>query len=236
MAVITPQFVKENYLWGMEIYSSSGAPLPDTVLENLISAAQDRVERTLNIVIEPREFVELHDYYACDYMNWAYIDLYRRPVIAVEKVELVFGDQSAITIDPAWVRLSEGKGQMQLFPVWGKMGTMIITGSGLWLPIVFRQWQYAPKLWRITYTAGFEEVPQSLKEVIAKETCISLAEMFIDLIVGPSVGSQSINVDGVSQSTTVLADHPRIKQYREDLQRFYDQVSQSFRGIDFVVA
>lgn len=236
MAVISPAFVKNNYLWGLEIYNASGSPLPDTVLENIILAAQDRVERSLNIVIEPRDIVEYHDYYVCDYVNWAYIDLYQRPVIAVHKVEMVFGDQSALVIDPSWVRLSHEKGQMQLFPTWGRMGTMIITGAGLWLPIVFRQWQYAPKLWRITYRAGFEEVPPSLKELIAKEACITLAEMFIDLVVGPSVGSQSISVDGVSQSTTLLAEHPRIKQYREDVRNFYDQVAHSFRGIDFVVA
>lgn len=236
MAVIDARFVKENYLWGMEILNSQGEPLPNTILENIIAAAQDRVERTLNIVIEPREFIEFHDYYACDYVNWVYIDLYHRPVIEVKKVELVFGDQSVVTIDPSWIKVSEGKGQMQLFPVWGKMGAMIITGSGIWLPILFRQWQYAPKLWRITYTAGFTEVPSSLKEIIAKEACITLAEMFIDLVVGPSVGSQSIAVDGVSQSTTLLAEHPRIKQYREDIARFYEEVSHSFRGIDFVVA
>ena len=236
MAIITPQFLRDNYLWGLEIYNASGTPLPDTVLENLIMAAQDRVERTLNIVIEPKEIVEMYDYYAQDYASWAYIDLYQRPVIEVIKVELVFGDQSALIIDPSWVRMSSGQGQMQLFPMWGRMGQMIITGQGLWLPIIFRQWQYAPKLWRITYRAGFVDIPQSLKEIIAKEACVSLSELFIDLVVGPSVGSQSISVDGVAQSTTLLSDHPRIKQYREDIRNFYDQVAHSFRGIDFVVA
>lgn len=236
MAVITPDYVRNNYLWGLDIRDASGNPLPDSVLSAYIESAQDRLQRALNVQIEPRQFVEEHDYYVQDYQSWAYIDLYRRPIISIDKVEMVFTNYSVLEFNKEWVRASHGKGQIQLFPTFGALGTVMITSSGMWLPIIFRQWQYAPKLWRITYTAGFDPVPDALKELLAKMVCVNLAETFMDLVVGPNVGSQSITVDGVSQSTTAFSKHPKIEEYRRDIQLFFDQVAHSFRGIDFVVA
>ncbi len=235
--VITPNELMSRYLFGLDIRDANGSPLSEDVLGVHIAAAQDRVSRALDLVLEEQEFVETHDYYACDYQHWGFINLYKRPVIAVKEVTLHFGPSYCFSIPKEWIMVREDKATIQIFPTSGTIGTMLVTGQGNWIPLVFRRWDYAPQMWRVSYIAGFRsgECPPSIVDIVAKEACIGLAEGYMELVVGSGVGSQSVTVDGVSQSTTRLNDHPRIKQYREDVRLFYERLYAHYRGIDFEV-
>jgi len=235
--VISPQNLQAQYLFGLDIRTADNQPLSSSVLMTHIAAAQDRVERTLDLTLEEREFTENHDYFACDYQNWGFLNLYHRPITVVKELALYFGPSYCFTIPKEWIIVREDKATIQIFPTTGTIGTMLVTGQGNWIPLVFRRWDYAPQMWKVIYQAGYPEgaCPPSIVDIVAKEACIGLAEGYMELVVGSGVGSQAVSVDGVSQSTTRLLDHPRIKQYREDVRLFYERLYAHYRGIDFEV-
>lgn len=235
--LIDGNFLRQKYLWGMNLTSEEGEPLPNEMLEQHIEAAQDRIQRALDLQLEPTTFVDEIDYYVSDYQNWSFLNLYHRPVLEIKKLDMIFAGGSLVTFPKEWIKITEDKGTIQLFPTTGTLGSMIITGAGNWLPIVLRRWKYAPQLWRVEYIAGFEsgQCPASIIDIIAKEAIIGVSSSFIDVVVGFGVGSQNISVDGISQGTTMLAEHPRVRQYRKDVEEFWTKLSHHFRGIDFAI-
>lgn len=236
--VISADDLKSRYMWGMSIRDENGNELPNDVLEFYIDAAQERIEQRADLVLYPTECVDSLDYYVYDYAQWGYIPLTRRPFISVSSLTMVFADQTVFTFPHDWIKVNEKRGTIQIFPVLGSIqGTLVVTGNGAWLPIIFRRWEYAPQLWKIEYTAGYPkgECPKVIQDAIGKEAMIGLSQALIDLVVGPSVGGVTTVVDGVSQSTTLLRDYPKITQYRQELQYFYDHIVPLLRGIDFAV-
>lgn len=230
--------LKSRYLWGMSIKDENGNELPNDVLEFYIDAAQERISLLADVVINPTECIDDLDYYVYDYSQWGYLPLIHRPVISMTKLEMVFANRSIFAMPAEWIKLSKKRGTIQIFPVLGSVvGTLIVTGNGAWLPIIFRRWEYAPQLWRATYIAGYAEgeVPLVIQDAIGKEACIGLSQALIDLVIGAGVGETTTVVDGVSQSTTLLRDYPRISQYRWELKYFYEHVVPTIKGIDFVV-
>ncbi len=238
--IITPQDLKEKYLFGIDILittPSGEVPLPDDTFVMHIEAAQERVSKILDLTLEEKEFAEDHDYYVSDYRNWGFINLYHRPIKEVKKLNLQFGPAYCFEMPKEWIIVRGEKATIQIFPTSGTIGNMLVTGAGNWIPLLFRRWEYAPQMWHVEYIAGYSpgECPRDIIDVVAKEACIGIAEGFMDLVIGTGVGSQSISVDGVSQSSTRLIEHPRIKQYREDVKNFYDKLYSYYRGLDFEV-
>lgn len=235
--VITPEELKQNYLWGWGVVDHNGNPIPNDLFRTHIQAAQNRVELATDLILTPTKFEDRHDYYVKEYTNFGYITLYHRPVIELEKMEIMFADHSIFQFPNEWLRVNKQEGQVQIFPTFGLIGSLMISRGGDWMSIFLRSWTYAPQLWRITYTAGYEPgtVPFVIKDIIAKEAVVGISETFLDLVVGPGVGSQSITVDGVSKSTSMLQDHPKIRQYRADIKYFYDKVVGTIRGTDVAI-
>lgn len=235
--VITPMELKNNYLWGWDIMDRNGNPIPLELYRTHILAAQNRVSLATDLILVPTEFVDRQDYYVKDYSNFGYLTLYHRPVLELKSLKIVFADYNVFQFPNEWLRVNKEEGQLQIFPTFGVLGSLLITRGGDWLSVFLRRWTYAPQLWQIEYTAGFEKgkVPHVLKDIIAKEAVIGISETFLDLVVGPGVGSSSISVDGVSKSTSILQDHPRIRQYRADVKFFYEKVLETIRGRDIAI-
>ncbi len=235
--VITPEELKKSYLWGWDVKDGQGNSIPDDLFRTHIQAAQNRVELATDLILTPTEFEDRYDYYVREYSNFGYITLYHRPVLELQKMEIVFQDFSVFTFPNEWLRVNKNEGQVQIFPTFGVIGSLMISKGGDWMSVFLRRWTYAPQLWRIIYTAGYEEgkVPFVIKDIVAKEAVVGVSETFLDLVVGPGVGSQSISVDGVSKSTSMLQDHPRIRQYRADIKFFYEKVVGTLRGTDVVI-
>ena len=73
-------YLKDNYLFGVDLTDDSGEPYPDSFFDASIKNAMARVEREINVRLSPVIVAdEMHDYYISDYMNWAYIHLYEYP-------------------------------------------------------------------------------------------------------------------------------------------------------------
>ena len=189
---------------------------------------------------------EQHDYIRNDYMNWGFIQLEHNPVKEVKGIRMMYGNRPSMEIPLDWVKLDKLTGQITLFPVAGSANSLIIGQTGL-LYGFQSQWDYAPMLWEVDYVAGIDEKDPSmpfamLKEAISKRAACGILNVWGDLIIGAGIASQSVSIDGISQSigTTQSAMYggasARIQAYTDDLKNdLIPALRQKFGGIRMTV-
>ena len=84
-------------------------------------------------------------------------------------------------------------------------------------------------------------MPAHLRELIYKKAVIGILQVWGDLVLGAGIASQSISIDGLSQSigTTQSAMYgaasARCTEYRDDIQALIPVIRQQYAGIRMVV-
>lgn len=193
---VSVESVKNNYLFGINLADSNGNPLPEELFVHYLNAAVDYVQNLLDIIITPTDFTERHDYIRNDYRNWGFIQLAHNPVREVKRITLMYGQQRAVEIPLDWVQLNKLTGQVTLFPSAGSANSLIIGQTGLLFGFQ-SQWDWAPMLWEVEYTAGIDENDPAIPFTLLKETIFKRASMGIlnvwgDLIIGAGIANQSV--------------------------------------------
>lgn len=235
-------FLRENYLFGIPLEDMYGNKMKEGMLDHYIKSAIESTQRMLQIIIQPTEIEnEVHDYYAGDFNNWAFIQLHKRPVSEVTSLGMYFGDRKMFDIPTAWVREYGLSGQIQLFPVSGSSGSIILTQNGSFMPLMVGMYPNAPGIWRVSYKAGMEELPEDLVEYIMKRASVGILQVWGDLIIGAGIANQTISLDGLSQSigTTQSPQFSgagaRIKTYMDDMKEIEKRLKDTYLGINLGV-
>lgn len=206
--------LKAVYLFGLDLTNDEGEPYPDLLFEWSIKFAIDWLEKELDIKLLPTKVVERHDYYRRDYQEWVYTRLHNWPIIDdltgatlpdtnLTRVKAIWPAQTEIfEFDQRWLRLHEESGQLQIVPGQGSITQMLITAGGSYLPLISAGRDMIPGLFEVSYTAGFPagEVPYALREVLGKKASFGPLNIAGDLLGGAGIASQSIGIDGLSQS------------------------------------
>lgn len=238
--------VKDNYLFGIDLSDANGNPLPEGLFVHYINSAVEYLQNLLDITISDTECVERHDYIRSDYQNWGFIQLDHNPVKEVKRLTLMYGNQRSMEIPLDWIQLNKLTGQITLFPSAGSANSLIIGQTGMLFGFQ-SQWSYAPQLWEVEYTAGIDENDKTmplalLKEAVAKRASCGILNVWGDLIIGAGIASQSVSIDGISQSigTTQSAmfggASARVSEYTKDLKEgILPVLRQKFGGLRLVV-
>ncbi len=228
LSEITPNYLREKYLWGLDLRDQNGNPFPDVLLSQKIDVAVSTVENLLQITIAEKTIVdEAHDYYINDYQLFAFILLKHYPVVRVTKIGAQYPTgQSIIDFPIEWVKLRKESGQIQLVPTYGTLSQVILGRGGGYLPMIYSGLGYLPDLFRVDYVAGFENniIPMELADIICKIASIEILSVYGDIIFPPGISSMSLSIDGISQSVSVVnspsgvpAFAGRLYQYTRDL-------------------
>lgn len=216
-----------NYMFGIKLVDQQGNPFPDSLIISYLNSAISYAEGLFDICLTKQTVTdENHDYERGDYMNWGYIQLFKRPVQKVTKLQLMYGTRPSFEVPVDWIKIDKMAGKIQLFPSSGNSNALIINQSG----VIFglnQVWSYAPQMWSIDYEAGMtaKDIPPELKELIYKQATCNIMTVWGDLILGAGIASQSISIDGLSQSigTTQSAMYggasARVESYRQDIDR-----------------
>lgn len=225
--LITVDELKANYLFGIVIDDDNGNELSDEAYQQYIDNAVSMLEHTLDIYITPEQVVEDKDYRINDYADWGYLYLNNFPVASIDKIEMVYfrdadGNPETLQEIPTnWMRLQNHDGIVRLVPNARFPANLQIDQSGNYFPEVLRA-QMVPHLWRITYTAGFEDgkIPDIVNHAIGLLAAVQALIVGGNLVLGAGIASQSISLDGLSQSiqTTASAENSTysatIKEYQ----------------------
>jgi len=239
---ITPQYLRENYLYGLDLTEDNGNPLPEGVYWEGIKAGFDWLEQVIGIDIRPRTVTnEMADFIRNEYMQWIYLRTKRFPVREVTAIKgSYYGNDITFPLD--WVRLKERAGIINLVPGGSSFASFLIPSTGGILPILNGQAQNIPGFWRLSYTTGFAkgEIPYNLRALICKKAAFMPLNILGDLVGGVAIASKSIGVDGLSQSinTTNSAENAgysaRLRMYLKEIEQELPVIQKYWRPIPFM--
>lgn len=221
---VTPDFVRQNYLYGLDLTEDNGLPLPDTLYWIGIKQAYSWLEQLLHIDILPRTYTaEQRDFNVSAYQNYITLTTLHYPVRSVLKVEANYYGQK-VEFPVEWVRINKRLGQLNMVPSGLAFSRFLIPASGGGFLPLLSAVDYIPGFWEITYETGFRtgELPYNLRDIIAKKACFVPLNILGDLVGGVAIASKSIGIDGLSQNinTTSSAENAgysaRLRQYERE--------------------
>jgi len=156
--LITPQFIKDTYVLGVDLTLDDGSPYPDVIYEQAIDAAVNYLELELGIQIDP--FLvkgERHDARVENREAFWPFSLDHRPVRSVERLAITHGNYDAVEMPADWAVIASGPhGQINLIPTASTIGSFFF-GSGVPLLFgdVFNPHRYVPSYFSVDYQSGF---------------------------------------------------------------------------------
>lgn len=221
LSEIDADYLQANYLTGFRFLTRDGQPVPKSFFEEKLQNAVGILEAVTGIDVLERSIVgERHDYHSLDYLNYAYLQLFRTPTLTVSEIRAVFPDGAMVQIFPhEWIRLERGLGQLNLVPIGGTIAQIVI-GRGGFYPLIWAS-EYLPHLWEVDYRSGFDpqKIPRIIAEALVKIAALEALSIGSDLINPLGVASASVAVDGLSQSRGFLfpAFKARIDRYTADV-------------------
>lgn len=242
---ITPEYLRQNYLIGVDLTDESGNPFPDVKYQIEIEKAIAWLERQLHVKLaETVISQEKHDYFQQDWNNWGFLTTYWRPIIAVESVGMAFpSEETNILFDENWITNRE-MGIINLIPsIAGYQNMNITYGAQLWA--MFRRIAaWIPSVVRVNYTAGFadDDIPADMHDLVCKKAILDILNAAGDLVGGgPGIANTSLSIDGASQSLGTTASPTnagfgaRIINLKREIDKDLKNLQDYWKGINMVV-
>lgn len=242
---ISPDELKERYFFGIPITDPSGNLMSDEVITDLISFAVAEVEGGLEIKLSKQIIEENFSYHINDWHSWGFIPT-TYPVLEVYSMVGSVGTiEKQIEFPQSWLSVKRSTekyaAQRRVFvvPTVGSAQQDTIVYSGITPHLGWFSMSIIPDYWKITYCTSFKEPPGDILDYIGKLAAINIFHMMGDIILGAGIASQSIGLDGLSQSisTTSSATNAgygaRVTGYLADLKRNLPHLRQKYKGITF---
>lgn len=243
--VMSPSELLETYFYGVPIRVKSGEKMSPNVMRDYIKAAQEEVEKRLNIKIANTRVTEEKDFHRNDWQNWGYIRT-TYPVKEAFKLDGFIQSTRQIEYPASWLsarQTSDGElyhRHIYLVPNQDAATTggeeNAIVYQGITPHLGFMGNQTIPNYWKMEYLTGFDQIPMDLWNFIGKLASINIFHIMGDLILGAGIATQSIGVDGLSQSisTTSSATNAgygaRIQGYLKDLKEAWPELKNYYKG------
>lgn len=253
--VVTPDDLRFTYLWGTDFKATNGQSYTDEQIQYFIDSAVAELERQLDITIVKKKIRNnaaernlskgadydideaVYDFKFSRISRYGYIKTRRKPIIKLHKLELLTRWQGVRDLTPTTI-VDKTKGVLKLMerPIRpSERSSGIQTAIGVY----GNQTLQAQLFYAIDYDAGFEtsdDVPQDLREVVAKQAAVSLLNIIGDgLMAGFS--SSSLSMDGLSesfsstQSATSATFGARIKEYKDDILNYIKENRLKFNNL-----
>ena len=158
---ITPQFLKDTVLLGIDLTLDDGSEYPDIIYTQSIHSAIKHVESDLGINVEPFSVKgERHDAERHGRFSYWPFRLDRRPIITFDAVKIRFGSFQPVDIPTSWITpTSTIHGQINLIPSEESLGSYFFRAG---VPLmggygIYENRDYIPSYFEFDYTAGFDE-------------------------------------------------------------------------------
>lgn len=242
--VLSIEELKINFLTGVDLTDDDGKPYPDSLFRFYIRSAVSWLELRLGIPLRRLVVVgERHDYYREEFQKHQMLFLENIPVISVTAVRIGYPSvPSSFRAYPAeWLQLSSrAAGHLELVPGNGAMVLPFLGSGGLLMPGLFSGGHRSlPGVFEVDYVAGFErgQVPPIMAELVGKYASLGPLNIAGDLVAGAGIASQSLSMDGLSQSvattnsSTNAGYGARIIEYRKEIKETLALIRAEYQGI-----
>ena len=248
--IFSPEDLISLYFYGIDLSADDGSVLNDENLTFHLENSQAAIENELSLRLTPQVYEEQLSYYRGDILKWGYIPT----SFPVEEALALSGHLAAnqtVEYPAEWLReRSPGASQYLERKLYIIPDPLVIGAAGSGLVILatggphvgFFRWKNVPWYWDVRYCTGFDPVPPDIRSVVGKTAAIPILNQLGDIIIGAGIASQSLGLDGLSQSvsTTSSAENSgysaRIKQYQNELKKEMKDLKSVYQGIPFTMA
>lgn len=239
---ISTEELVSRYFFGIELTDPNGNSLSERDIEFYISAATANVEGLLNLKLKKQVVSESLSYNINDYAAWGFLPV-SYPVVKSGNLYGLIGKVQQVKYPKEWLITkqtnvaSDVQRQIQIVPNAGAVEHNSVVYSGISPQVGWFGQPTIPHYWTIIYCTSFTEVPDDILDVVGKLAAINIFNQLGDIILGAGIASQSIGMDGLSQSisTTSSATNAgygaRITQYLQELKQARTDLKNKYDGI-----
>lgn len=244
--IFSPTELIENYLHGLPICTRDGhKPSPEVITEK-IRIAQIQVEQWLAVKLTRQVIRETRDFIRSEYFQWGYMKV-TYPVRQVTDLTGFISTTRQVEFPGSWVS-SKVTDQEDLFyrtihivPAGGETThTNSVVFVGITPNAGFFGVPSIPNYFAIEYCTGFKILPANIRDAVGKLAAIQLLAILGDVLLGAGITSQSLSLDGLSQSigstksASSSAYSARIKQYMDELKEPLASMKDWYKGFNYM--
>lgn len=217
-----------EWMFGIPLKDNKGYYYSLTAIKNKILFAQSFISNLLNEKFVPTRIDDKVDYVSEEFMNMGYVKFtypINRILTDSDGHALVgrFNDYKVVGFPLNWVTFNVGRRSIGLVPGMTGTGSMVMSASGTVYTMLNKGIRYTPNFWRLSYITGYTILPYDIKTAVAKLSVLSIFAVIGDVLRPVGISSQSLSLDGLSQSISTTLNSqgnllsPRINQYYKEL-------------------
>lgn len=238
--ILSPSELISQCLLGVPLHFE-GKEISHQQIAQYIAATQAEVEKSWNLKMTKQIIEESKSFYLDDFFQWGFLPT-TFPVVKAFKLQGFVGQVKQIDYPAEWIQTKKDSTgelyhrKMYLVPGQGQATSNNVVLSGLFPQAGFLGNSNIPNYWTIRYCTGFQKPPQDLVMFVANLASFNIFNIMGDLILGAGIASQSIGIDGLSQSinSTASAENTafggRIHAVRECLKESLERMENYYKG------
>tara|TARA_Y100000592_G_scaffold100264_1_gene179445 strand:- start:5428 stop:6396 length:969 start_codon:yes stop_codon:yes gene_type:complete len=201
--IITPQYLKDTFILGVDLTLDDGSPYPDEIYTSAIEQAVSMLELDLGINIDPFTVKEeRHDADIIDRFHHWSLTLDQRPLIKVDSLGIKLGNEDTASLPLGWVTVASPlQSKVNLIPTSSTVGSIYFkSGVPLLVGDVFSPYDRFPLYFAVSYKAGFQfeegtaTIPQGEKSVKVQLNSTFASKPNADLTVDTANGGVGAKV------------------------------------------
>ena len=247
--VLSPSDIRSIYLFGIDVRGINGEVMSDDDITFYITSAQQELEKWLNLKFRKQVVEESQSFYRDDWRHWGFMRV-TYPVVCPLKLDGFLNKVKQISYPSDWLTTKRINTSPELYnrnvylvPAGSATShSEAVIFSGLIPNLGVVGAKHIPNYWTFRYVTGWDRVPEDIINAVGKIASISVLNVFGDILLGAGIASQSLSIDGLSQSigTTQSAENSafsaRIKQYLSELKKDLPHLKDYYRGFSMAVA
>ena len=246
--VISPEELTSLYFYGINTRAKDGSEISNDTIRMYIMAAQQEIEKYLEIRFNKQFIEHTQTYFKDDYWGGFPILPTKLPVTkALSFIGFLNGvEQIKYPLD--WLNIktdSEGHyyKKIHLIPTGSTTSRanadIILTGITAYLGLT--SYGQVPNYFHVQYVTGFDydKVPMDLLNVVGKFAAIGVFALLGDLILGsPGITGVSLGMDGLSQNLSTMMSpgqhgySARCKQYAEEIDNTLKKIKLFYKSFN----
>lgn len=241
---LSPSELESLYFFGIGIKDQAGNRMSEEDLSFTIKSAAEEIEGLLNIKITKQVIQESQSYNLDDYRAWGYIPT-TYPVACASNLTGFLGQVEQVIYPKNWLSVKKSNDgisnhrSIYIIPTTEDSVENTVVYSGVAPHMGHWGARNIPNYWTVTYVTSFDRMPEDILNAIGKLAAINVFHQLGDIILGAGIASQSIGIDGLSQSiaTTSSATNAgygaRVTGYLADLKLLIPRIKAKYGGILF---
>lgn len=249
--VISVAELWELFLYGIKIQGGEGSNFSDESMRFYLVAAQREIENYYNLKFIKQLADQTITYYRTDYWQTFPILQTNYPVREPLSMIGMLNKMEQIVYPQGWLfceydtLMGQGKRRISVVPTGSSTrGNAEIILTGITSQVGMQRFNMIPDYWRVQYITGWDidQMPMDLINVVGMVASFGPLGIAGDLILGSAgIASQSLSIDGLSQSisTTASATNAgygaRIIQYEKQIKETTNRLKLVYDQPKFMV-